>query len=69
MGMLMFRCPMTDRSFSTGINVDRDCARLTPGTTIVEHCPYCGQNHAWRPNDAWLAEGVPPGGALRELAV
>jgi hypothetical protein len=62
----MFRCPMTDRNFSTGIDAER--VRLTPGATIVEHCPYCGQNHAWRPNDAWLAESVPPSEAPRQSA-
>jgi hypothetical protein len=59
MGIMMLRCPMTDRNFSTGINADRDSFRLISDAMIVARCPYCARDHAWRPNDAWLAESIP----------
>ncbi len=56
MGVLMLRCSMTDRNFSTGINSDKRKFRLMPDTTRVVRCPQCGQEHSWRPQDAWLVD-------------
>jgi hypothetical protein len=61
MGVLMLRCPMTDRNFSTGINTDRDRFRLIPDAMSAARCPYCRLDHIWRPRDAWLMESFPPG--------
>ena len=61
MALLMLRCPMTDRNFSTGINTDSERLRLIPDTRIAAHCPYCGQEHPWGPRDAFLAESIPLG--------
>jgi hypothetical protein len=58
MGMLMLRCPMTDRNFSTGIKAND--FRLIPDIRSVARCPYCRQNHTWRPNDAWLTQSIAP---------
>jgi hypothetical protein len=54
MGMLMLRCPMTDRNFSTGIYADKSRFKLMLDTERVVLCPQCGREHTWRPRDAWL---------------
>jgi hypothetical protein len=56
MGVLMLRCPMTDRSFSTGIVSDKDRFSRMLDTSRVVRCPQCGEDHRWRPEDAWLVE-------------
>jgi hypothetical protein len=43
MGLLMLRCPMTDRNFPTGIHTDIDSIKLMPDTKFVARCPYCGR--------------------------
>jgi hypothetical protein len=58
MAMLMLRCPMTDRNFSTGIYVDKSRFKLMLDTERVALCPQCGREHTWRPRDAWLVESV-----------
>jgi hypothetical protein len=52
----MLRCPMADRSFSTGIVSDKDCFSRMLDTSRVARCPQCGEDHRWRPEDAWLVE-------------
>ena len=64
MGLLMPRCPMTDRNFSTGIHTDMDSIKLMPDTKIAPRCPYCGREHTGTPRGG-LAERVP----LREQIV
>jgi hypothetical protein len=59
MGVLMLRCPMTDRGFATGVNIDEATFRRMPDTISMARCPYCGQEHPWRPNDARLLEAIP----------
>jgi hypothetical protein len=56
MGMLMLRCPMTDRNFSTGIYADKSRFKLMLDTERVVLCLQCGREHTWRPRDAWLVE-------------
>lgn len=60
MGVLMLRCPMTDRNFSTGINADKNSFRLMMDSVRAARCPQCGQVHTWRPHDAWLMESISP---------
>jgi hypothetical protein len=66
---MLRRCPMTDRNFSSGINIDRDSFRVIPQTRIIARCPYCGQNHTCRPNDASLMESTLPSETPPRLAV
>jgi hypothetical protein len=59
MGLLMFRCPRTDRYYSTGINIDADDLSAAPDILVAARCPYCKTDHEWRPGEAWLAEPIP----------
>jgi hypothetical protein len=58
MGMLMLRCPMTDRNFSTGIYAEKSRFKSMLDTERVVLCLQCGREHTWRPRDAWLVECV-----------
>jgi hypothetical protein len=48
---------MTDRNFSTGIDIDRKSLKRIPYARIAVHCP-CGREHTWGPRDASLAQSV-----------
>jgi hypothetical protein len=51
MGVLLVKCPVTEKEFSTGINADQ--ASLVGLRAIVSAsiCPHCGAEHAWRVED------------------
>jgi hypothetical protein len=57
----MLRCPRTGRDFSTGIGADEASFGRLPDTVSTAPCPRCGQEHPWRPHDAWLVEAIPLG--------
>jgi hypothetical protein len=59
MALLMLRCPMTDRNYSTGINTDVGTLTRIQDISSASVCPHCKRHHDWRLNDAWLAEAVP----------
>jgi len=60
MAVLMLRCPMSDRNFSTGIEIDPNGFKLMSDAIRIARCPYCQQEHSWRPYDAWMMESIPP---------
>jgi hypothetical protein len=45
MAELMLCCPMTDRNFSTGIDIDVRSFQSLPDTVSSVHCPRCGRAH------------------------
>jgi hypothetical protein len=59
MSMLMIRCPQTGQAISTGIETDHDSFKSIPDVLAFARCPQCGLEHAWRHDDAWLADGSP----------
>jgi hypothetical protein len=59
MALVMLRCPMTDRNYSTGIDTNMDNLKRVQNISGASVCPYCKRDHDWRPNDTWLAEAVP----------
>jgi hypothetical protein len=52
--MLMIRCPRTGQVVPTGIETDPHSLRELPDTLVYTPCPYCGTDHAWWPDEAWL---------------
>jgi hypothetical protein len=60
MGVLMLKCPTTDREFSTGIEIDRDSFNKLPDTVTRAHCRYCGLTHAWWTREARWVSSIPP---------
>ena len=59
MGVLLIRCPKTNRDFSTGIHVDADTLARVPQEFTHTHCPYCKTQHFWLPREAKLVEAFP----------
>ena len=43
MGVLMLRCPMTDREFSSGIYIGHDEFQRLVNVATKTNCPHCGQ--------------------------
>jgi hypothetical protein len=58
MGMVMIRCPETQRAISTGMQVDRATFRSMPVFFIRILCPLCGKNHEWFAKGAWVCDSA-----------
>jgi predicted RNA-binding Zn-ribbon protein involved in translation (DUF1610 family) len=58
MSSVMIRCPTTGSAVSTEIETEPAVFRRLPNVISRMHCPACGQEHVWRPREAWLA-GTP----------
>ena len=56
MAMLMIKCPRTGQVISTGIETDPYSTEPIPRVLVHTPCPYCGTDHAWWPNQAWLVD-------------
>jgi hypothetical protein len=60
MGVLLFRCPRTGKTFSTGIQVDGSAVQELPQVLTSSACPHCGSEHHWWTREATVAEAIPP---------
>jgi hypothetical protein len=60
MGVLLFRCPRTGKSFSTGIQVEGDTVEKLPQVMTRSKCPYCDSEHLWWTREAILVDAIPP---------
>jgi hypothetical protein len=60
MGVIVMRCPVTGRDFSTGILIDRDEFRRLPEALTNSRCPYCRLEHSWWTREGRFAEALPP---------
>jgi hypothetical protein len=52
---------LEQRAGSTRIHVEEGDFRNLPDAFIKSHCPHCGQEHQWKPSQARLVDGLPPG--------
>lgn len=57
---VMARCSVTQRSYSTGLVMDRRSFEALPAVARAIHCPFCGTTHEWKPGEAWLETEPPP---------
>ena len=60
MGVLIIKCPVSGREFSTGIQTDADSFARMKNEATQTRCPYCLTEHSWRPLDAKLVDAIPP---------
>ena len=60
MGVLVVKCPINGRYFSTGVQTDADSFALMPNEVAYARCPHCRTTHSWRPLDAKLVDAIPP---------
>ena len=58
MGMVMIRCPETQRAISTGMQVDRATFHSTPVFFSRTFCPLCRVKHEWFAKDAWVCDSA-----------
>jgi hypothetical protein len=58
MAILLIKCPHTDRTVSTGLEVDAHTFTNLPDILSYLTCPECGLEHAWWTREAWLEEQV-----------
>jgi hypothetical protein len=59
MGVVMIRCPTTERVISTGMSIDSAAFHSMPvffGTTF---CPLCHISHEWFAASAWVCDCGP----------
>jgi hypothetical protein len=56
MGIVMIRCPETQRAISTGMQVDRATFHSTPVFFSRTRCPLCADEHEWFAKDAWVCD-------------
>ena len=56
MGMVMIRCPETQRAISTAMQVDRATFHSTPVFFSRTFCPLCRVKHEWFAKDAWVCD-------------
>ena len=59
MGILLVKCPATEKEFSMGINADRDSLVGLRAVVATSICPHCGAEHAWRVQDARYVDVSP----------
>jgi hypothetical protein len=58
MGMIMIRCPKTQRAISTGIRADRATFCATPVFFSQTLCPICQATHEWFAKNAWVCDSA-----------
>jgi hypothetical protein len=60
MGVLLVKCPISGREFSTGIQIDQDSLGRLPESLAKAKCPHCAGEHTWWTREARLVDEVPP---------
>jgi hypothetical protein len=60
MGVLLFKCPKTGKSFSTGIQAEGDTVEKLPQALTHSKCPHCGSEHFWWTREASLVDVISP---------
>ncbi len=59
MGVVMIRCPNTEKSISTGLQMDRAAFRSMPVFFRNTFCPLCRTTHEWFARSAWVCDYGP----------
>jgi hypothetical protein len=60
MGLVVIRCPATERVISTGIEIGSDDFACSAVFFADSYCPICDSNHRWFARDAWVEERTIP---------
>lgn len=51
---VLIRCPATGKLLATGIALDVDCFQRAELLDLTIFCHFCGKQHTWRKEDAFL---------------
>jgi hypothetical protein len=57
-GALSFRCPVSDRTVTTGIYTDEVSAARLRTVGIRIRCPHCGEDHAIKVGDTFVSATI-----------
>jgi hypothetical protein len=57
-GALSFRCPVSDRTVTTGIYTDELSAARLRTVGIRIRCPHCGEDHAIKVGDTFVSATI-----------
>lgn len=60
MGVLVLRCVMTGKEFSTGIETPETDIEKLPDVMTSSHCPHCKLQHRWWTRDARIVNAIRP---------
>jgi hypothetical protein len=60
MGVLILKCPITGKMFSTGIQADAETVKSLPQVQTRSRCPHCRADHLWWPQDAVFSPALAP---------
>jgi hypothetical protein len=60
MSVLLVRCRVTGKNFSTGIQVETTTIDTLPQVRTRSYCPYCEAEHVWWTSEAILVDVIPP---------
>ena len=60
MSVLVIKCPVSGRDFSTGIQTDWDTFVRMRQNLLHSRCPHCKSEHSWRPDDGRLVDAIAP---------
>ena len=67
-GMIVIKCPKTEREISTGLQADWRAFGSVPVFFSRTYCPLCRTNHEWFAKDAWVREDIAPRNVGRAMA-
>ena len=59
MGVLVFKCPRTGKTFSTGIQAVGDTVHRLPQVLTRSKRPHCDSEHHWWTREAVLVDAIP----------
>jgi hypothetical protein len=59
-GVVLVICPKTGLEFSTGLLTDKPLLNGPFDLETTAYCPYCKEEHKWRPSEARYIESLPP---------
>jgi hypothetical protein len=56
MGVVMIRCPKTEKAIFTGMHIDSAAFYSMPVFFSNSFCPSCGTSHEWFARNEWICE-------------
>jgi hypothetical protein len=55
---IFINCPTTGIPVPTGLTTSSVVFHSLPAVAVPLRCPACGKIHKWKPQDAWIGQGV-----------
>jgi hypothetical protein len=62
MGVIVLRCHMSGKEFSTGIETAETDIKSLPDVLTSSRCPDCKLEYRWWTHEARIVSAIPPSG-------